>query len=141
MNLGITRPGAWLVLVLFSPLAWAKPALFFTEAQRDRIEQQRQVFLNQDKTKPKQATDAEQPKVSGQIRVQAILAINGESYVQINDRLFRQREQKEGIHVHRIYQNRVTLTVQGRWGQARVGQTYELQNWPQAKQVRVSVKN
>ena len=141
MNWRMTRPGSCLVLILFSQLAWAQPALFFTESQHQQIEQQRQAFLNQEKVEQTQTPDLALAVVKGELRVQAILKINGEPYVQINDQLFRQRDQKEGIHVHRIYQNRVALTVQGRWGQARVGQSFELQNWPQAKESKVNVKN
>ena len=143
MNWLMTRPGWCLSLVLFSQLAWAQaqPALFFTESENKRIEQQRQAFLNQEIVEQTQTPDLVLPVVKGELRVQAILKIKGEPFVQINDQLFRQREQKEGIHVHRIYQNRVTLTVQGRWGQARVGQSFELQNWPQAKESKVNVKN
>lgn len=137
----ITRPGmALMLLSLVTSVQADFPELFFNDQQRKSLEQQRQAYFNQDKKKrsdePFSAT-----KESIKLHIQAIFTVNGKRLVQINGEIYDERQQKNNIHVHRIYENYATLTLAGKWGKAKVGRVYESLDWPDAPEPSVKMQD
>ncbi|WFE68722.1 hypothetical protein P8S54_11005 [Thiomicrospira sp. R3] len=67
--------------------------------------------------------------------------IDGLRQAIINGQVFNEREEKDGIHVHRIFSNYVTLTTLGQWGRLELGMAYELSAWPNRPENTIRVGN
>lgn len=115
--------------------SWAQPELFMNQVQRMSIEQQRQAYLRGERQTQQAAPLSEQAQENiippGLVKVQSIFTVNNQPFVQINGEIFSERQQKGAIHVHRVYDDHVTLSLDGRWGRAKLGVFYQRQIWPQ----------
>lgn len=111
--------------------------LLMTPEQRQSIDAERQAYLTQptDKQVKKTPTKRESPGLVQQektLLVSAILKSNGNKQVQINGAIYKESESKQGIQVHRIGNQTITLTANGKWGRAKVGVLYDLNDWPKS---------
>ncbi len=107
------------------------PALLMTPEQRQTIDRARQTYLTQPVEKASVKTEARGLVIEDKtLLVSAILNHNGDKRVQINGVIYKESELKQGIQVHRIGNQTITLTANGKWGRARIGVLYDLNDWP-----------
>lgn len=118
------------------------PGLLMKPEVRALLEQQRvRHFLPTPEVIPDEEEGVEEDTVKGQLRLSAIINSNGRRQAIINGQVFNEREEKEGIQVHRIFSNYVTLTTLGQWGRLELGMTYELFAWPNRPENNIKVGN
>lgn len=114
------------------------PALLMTPEQRQTIDSARQTYLTQPVEKASVKTEAPGLVVEDKtLLVSAILNHNGDKRVQINGVIYKESEFKQGIQVHRIGNQTITLTANGKWGRARIGVLYDLNDWPLAPESKI----
>lgn len=116
--------------------------LLMSPEQRQSIDAERQVYLNKPipKDVEKIAVNRESPGLVMQektLLVSAILKSNGHKRVQINGVIYKQHESKQGIQVHHIGNQTITLTANGKWGRAKMGVLYDLNEWPKAPESKI----
>ncbi|WP_157792585.1 hypothetical protein [Thiomicrospira microaerophila] len=113
-------------------------------ADQQRIEQQREAYrLSQTQGIPQPSRDsAVQTHVNPRLfSVDAIMNVQGQRLAIINGVSYAEKTVKNGIHVHRIFEGFVTLTLEEseQWGRAQVGVRYSSESWPDAIPNRVKL--
>lgn len=120
-------------------------SLLMTPEQRQSIDAERQAYLAPPTEKQVEKTPdkTEAPglvKLEQTLFISAILKSNGYRQVQINGVIYRRLESKHGIQVHHIGHNTVTLTANGKRGQAKVGVLYDLNDWPKPPESKIRTR-
>jgi hypothetical protein len=149
------RPGyQWKVFLLFLLLfnwipvsattAW--PNIFMSAEQQQIIERQRESHARSAHSNALLLRSEEASQVDFEVfSITAILSVEGQRLAVINGISYRERMAKNGIHVHRIYEDSVTLTLEQtkQWGRAKVGLTYTNVSWPnqQTSSFQLSIGN
>ena len=142
-----SRPASVLLsaILMVSGAQAQMPSLLLTPEQRDLLEQKRQAhFLQPERPQQMPSEPNEAPDLvveAAPLKVSAILNLQGQRQAVINGVTYRERETKDGIHVHRIYPQSVTLTTRGKWGRANLGVRYELAQWPNPPEQKVKLSN
>lgn len=122
------------------------PRLLMTPDQRQTIEAERQTYLTQPPPEQKIEKTSEKSEAPGlgteekTLFVSAILSYQGHKRAQINGEIYQESELKQGIQLHRIAEQSVTLSVHGQWGRAKVGVLYHLKDWPKPPQSKISTE-
>lgn len=135
-----------LTSLLGAPFVQAEiPALLMTPEQRQTIDRARQTYLTQpmEKEVEKTSVKKETPGLVVEdktLLVSAILNHSGDKRVQINGIIYKESEFKQGIQVHRIGNQTITLTANGKWGRAKIGVLYDLNDWPLAPESKIRTK-
>ncbi|UQB43037.1 hypothetical protein JX580_03915 [Thiomicrospira microaerophila] len=115
------------------------PGLLMKPEVRQLLEQQRTRHFLPVAVPVLDEEEIELSEVRGQLRLSAIINASGSRQAIINGQVFNEREEKEGIHVHRIFPSHVTLTTLGQWGRAELGIVYELSSWPEKPSNKITV--
>ncbi|MBE0492951.1 MAG: hypothetical protein IBX48_01275 [Thiomicrospira sp.] len=132
-------------LCVSAPIQAQIASLLMTPEQRQLIDFERQAYL----TKPIVKKDDKTPEKieapglvmeGGTLFVSAILQQNGHKRVQINGVIYKAPESKLGVQVHRIDDQSVTLTTNGKWGRAKIGVLYDLNDWPNPPESKIKTR-
>ena len=110
---------------------------------QQRIEQQRQAYQTGLLNQAQAEEDGQQISMTFEhFTVSAIVNRNGQRLAIINGKTYPERTLKEGIHVHRIYEKSVTLTLEAsqQWGRAQLGTTYSTAHWPNGVVSNIELK-
>jgi hypothetical protein len=146
-RLFVCRPGSSVMVILGLMLAFnaqsQSPALFIPIEQQQLIEQQRNAYLEAlSTTNVLEQDDANDAEVTEGFRLNAIINRNGQRLAIINGHTYPERTAQNGIHVHRIYENSVSLTLEQtqQWGRARIGVLYNSADWPKTPASIITIK-
>lgn len=127
-------------LPIFLPVKAAQgsfPALLMSPDVRNQIENQRALYLTRGPHVPLDDQLDGLDDLVGKVRLSAIINANGHRQAIINGNVYSERQEFEGVHVHRIFSSHVTITTNGKWGRLDLGVDYDLANWPSASNRKV----
>ena len=113
------------------------PVLLMTPDIRNQIENQRALYLLRGPHVPLDDQSDDLDDLVGKVRLSAIINANGRRQAIINGNVYNERQELEGVHVHRIFSSHVTITTNGKWGRLDLGVDYDLANWPSASNRKV----